>query len=159
MKTPLKLIGDRVLFIVVSFIFMVPLTFLSTKYNGIIYSFLTAAPYLSLIYYDMWDLGHKEGTNAKALKGLRYVLISEIPTAIILFFYLISHNALTRIIYIIWMGPFCGTAVNTALGLNGFLPIYIIAPVLEIGIASAAYALGNRDISILAKLRIGKNKK
>lgn len=161
-KVPLKLTGDRVLFIVITWIFSVTLSvaldFLlgGQKYIGIIYSIITSIPYLSLIYYEAFDVGQRErNKETSSIKNASfYCLIWQIPSLIFFILYLISFvtsistDTVKNLFSGIWLSPFIGPRGASANESANLLQ-YIIFMAVEWGFFLVSYYLGMKDIVLI----------
>ncbi len=168
-KVPLKLTGDRVLFIVIAWIFSITLTIAldfilsiwgNPNHIGIVYSILTALPYLSLIYYEAFDVGLRERNKetASMKNAFLYCLFFQVPSIILFIFYLLSlvtpiSTDITKLLLeSIWLAPFIGP--RGTYGEASALIQYIVFMGLEWGFFLFSYYLGMNDI-----LLIKRNKK
>ena len=158
----LKLLGDRVLFIVASFIFLFPLTAMMTllfpwpnETQISVYTLFTMIPYLSLVYTDMWLYGKWEHHEPNVKRTVLKVAINEIGTIVFLLWMLLAAGGsagmalLSKIIYSIWTGPFSAGQVLMLLGIKEYtLPVFcLIAPLTaEILVAFWGYYLGLKGL-------------
>ena len=163
LRLPLKLFGDRVLFIVVTWVFSVTLSvFLNLIVPdiniGIYYSVITAIPYTMLIYYEVYDAAsHESGRNTASMKSafLR-LLIWQIPTILLLLSYIIGSlgafdpSALGNIFGGIYFAPYIGPrGISESVGIN-ILQFFIFA-FLESAVFTVSYWLGMNDIVLIKK--------
>lgn len=158
----LKLLGDRVLFIVASFIFLIPLTSMMTwlfPWNREtmvwVYTIFAGIPYLSILYLDMWLYGKWEKHEPNVPHMLRKLAINESGVVLMLMLMAILGNMqhvlgafLSKAAYIIVTGPFSAAQLLMLMAeVNYTLPwFWWIAPlVLEIAVALIGYFLGRRE--------------
>lgn len=162
-KIPLKLTGDRILFIVVAWVFSITLTvvldFLTGGNQfamGIYYSIATAIPYLMLIYYEAFDAGHRERNKetASMKNGFLYCLIWQIPSLIFLIFYIlsfitsISTPLVAGLFGGIWLAPFMGPRGISISGTSNTIQL-IVFMALEWGFFLVSYYMGMKDIVLI----------
>ncbi|MBQ2940702.1 MAG: hypothetical protein IJD97_00550 [Clostridia bacterium] len=161
-KIPLKLTGDRLLFIIITWVFSVTLTVVldfitggNSFAIGIYYSIVTAIPYLMLIYYEAFDAGHLERVkeSASMKNAFLYCLIWQSPSLIFFALYLLSFAGLLStpitswLVGGIWLAPFMGPRWNTLENAN--LIQYIIFIALEWGFFLVSYYMGMKDIVLI----------
>lgn len=162
-RLPLKLAGDRLLFIVVTWIFSVTLSvflaLITTGANiGIYYSVISAIPYTMLIYYEAYEFGSREaGQNTASLKkGAIRLLIWQLPSLVLLLIYIIgalgafNPAPLGKVIGGIYFAPYMGPrgiSPSTASNIIQF-SIFIL---IESAAFMAAYILGMKDIVLIKK--------
>ncbi len=161
-KIPLKLTGDRLLFVVVAWIFSVTMTVAldfilgGLKYIGIIYSLITAIPYISLIYYEAFDAGQRERNKetASLKNACLYCLIWQIPSLIFFVLYILSFNTslstdvIKNIFSGIWLAPFIGPRGASTSEFSNTVQ-YIVFMAVEWGFFLVSYYLGMKDIVLL----------
>lgn len=171
LKLPLKLTGDRLLFIVITWVFAVTLSvFLSLIFPngmahiGLIYSILTALPYIALIYYEVYEAGSHDASAACAsMKSAVFrCLIWQAPSLMMLLFYLVSLKTVlsTELINFLlgslWLAPFIGPrGVSDAAFVNTVQ--YVVFILLETAMFLISYYLGMKDI-VLIKKQKGQNR-
>ena len=160
-KLPLKLTGNRLLFIVITWVFSITLTvvldFLTGGSNiGIYYSIVTAIPYLMLIYYEAFDIGLRERNKetASMKNAFLYCLFWQIPSIIFFVIYLLSFISSIPTLAVsgpfggIWLAPFIGprgvSVSNTANTIQ-----FIIFMALEWGFFLVSYYMGRKDIVLI----------
>ncbi len=162
-KLPLKLFGDRILFIVITWIFSVTLSvFLELittgAHIGIYYSIITSLPYTMLIYYEAYDAGGREsGQNKASLKSAaKRLLIWQAPSILLIMFYIIgaagafSPDALGKIIGGIYFAPYMGPrGISSSVGAN--ISQFIVFMLIEVGAYAIAYILGMNDIVLIKR--------
>ena len=163
-KIPLKLTGDRLLFIVITWVFSVTLTvFLdfiaggNSKTVGIYYSIATSIPYLMLIYYEAFDIGLRERNvkSASMKNAFSYCIIWQIPSLIIFALYLLSFItpintlAVSGIFGGIWLAPFIGPRGVSIVSESSNILQFIIFMALEWGFFLVSYYLGIKDILLI----------
>lgn len=163
LRLPLKLFGDRVLFIVVTWVFSVTLSvflnLITPGVNiGVYYSVITAIPYTMLIYYEVYDVAsHESGQNIASMKtaGIR-LLIWQLPTVLFLIFYIIgalgafNPSPLGKIFGGIYLAPYIGPrGISESVGIN-ILQFFIFA-LLESAVFIVSYWLGMNDIVLIKK--------
>ena len=161
-KLPLKLAGDRLLFIVITWVFSITLTvvldFLTGGNNiGIYYSIVTSIPYLMLIYYEAFDIGHRERNKetASMKNAFLYCLFWQIPSLIFFALYLLSF--VTSIPTLAVSGPFGGIWLAPFIGPRGVfidneianLIQFIIFMSMEWGFFLVSYYMGMKDIVLI----------
>ncbi len=161
-KVPLKLTGDRVLFIVITFVYSISLSpvldFIlgGQKYIGIVFSILTSIPYLSLIYYEAFDVGQRERNKetASLKNAFLYCLIWQIPSLIFFVLYILSFNTslstdvIKNIFSGIWLAPFIGPRGASTSEFSNTVQ-YIVFMAVEWGFFLVSYYLGMKDIVLL----------
>lgn len=161
LRLPLKLFGDRLLFIVVTWVFSLALSIflsfiISPQNIGVIYSVLTSIPYISLIYYESYDAGSIESGQGKASLKSAFLrlFIWQVPSLILFFLYLISlsgalDSSITGFIFGgIYLAPFIGPrgiSLNPALNILQFV-LFILLESLTFVIS---YYLGMKNIVFL----------
>ena len=158
----LKLLGDRVLFIVAAFIFLIPLTAMMTwlfpwnKQTMVwVYTIFGSIPYLSIVYLDMWLYGKWEKHEPNVPGMLKKLAFNESGVILMLVFMAVMGNTqkvlwafLSKAIYIIMTGPFSAAQLLMLMGeVDYALPwFWWVAPlVLEIAVALIGYFLGRRE--------------
>lgn len=160
---PLKLWGDRLLFIVITWIFSVTLSvfleLITTDASiGIYYSVITTIPYTMLIYYEAYDVGSREAgqsiasVNSAALR----LLIWQLPSVLLILFYIIGAagafdaTALGRITGGIYFAPYMGPrGISESVGAN--IAQFIIFMLIEAAVFMTSYILGMKDIVLIKK--------
>ncbi len=163
LRLPLKLWGDRLLFIVVTWIFSVTLSvfleLITSGANiGIYYSIITAFPYTMLIYYEAYEAGSRESGQASAsLKSAALrLLIWQSPTIIFYLLYviglLVAWNAqsIGAIFGGIYFAPYIGPR-----GISASAPVNLVQfalfMLLESAVFFISYFLGMKDIVLIKK--------
>jgi len=115
---PLKLLGNRLLFIFISFFFFIPLSWIIKLEGGYFYfSLIICLIYFLSVYTDTWKLASKDLKSYSEnkpyfLKGLVMGFLSEIPDIIILVVALVLANGskffISNLVFIVWNLPFIG---------------------------------------------------
>ena len=160
-----KLYAARLLFVIVTFIFLIPLGFLSGIWGGALYSVLTAIPYLGLIYYDMRDKGAQDLKEVDGLcfqpqKGFFIGLLGAAGSLVLLALLALSafgafpaSFATMRTVYHVYYGPFMnffgGQVESVTL-------MHVLAPAAEILLCGVSYLTGARPAR---KLRVNNQRK
>lgn len=160
-KIPLKMTGNRILFIVITWVFSVTLTVvldLLTGGNniGIYYSIATSIPYLMLIYYEAFDAGHLERNKetASVKNAFLYCLFWQIPSLIFFCLYLLSFisplstGLISNLFGGIWLAPFIGPRGISA-NENSNIIQFIIFMAAEWGFFLVSYYMGMKDIVLI----------
>lgn len=160
-----KLYAARLLFVIVTFIFLIPLAFLAKIWDGVLYSVLTAIPYLGLIYYDMRDKGAQDfkevdGLSFNPKKGFFIGLLGAAGSLVLLVLLVLSAFGAfgvsfdtMRTVYHVYYGPimnFFGGQVETV------TLLHVLAPAAEILLCGVSYLIGARQAQ---KLRVDNKKK
>lgn len=168
-KRALKLIGTRVLFVVLSVFFIMPFSWLIEFDNGFLYySILVSIFYLSYVYSDM----HVEGGRDKrqkcvgAMNGLLPGILSEIPGLIMILILLFvkdsAHFRNANIVFLAWSAPFIGflgLPMGGIISMTSITPYYYLA-LLPVPIISAlGYFAGVKGIYLLARYKCNIKKK
>lgn len=163
LRLPLKLWGDRILFIVVTWIFSVTLSvFLelitSGDNIGIYYSVLTSIPYTMLIYYEAFDAGNRErNSSAASLKSAaKRLFIWQLPAIIFYILYLIAAfgafnpETVGKIFGGIYLAPYIGPrGISSSVGIN--LVQFALFMLLESFVFILSYYFGMKDIVLIKK--------
>lgn len=161
-QMPLRLTGDRVLFIIVTWIFSVTLSvflhfFIKNGADvGLIYSVLTALPYVALIYYEVYDFGSRDSGKgiASMRRAVTNCLLWQIPSLIFFLLYLISFISpiSTRLIdglfAGIWLAPFIGPRGASETETVNLIQ-YLVFMGLEWFMFLISYYLGMKDIVLI----------
>ena len=160
-KLPLKLTGNRLLFIVITWVFSITLTvvldFLTGGSNiGIYYSIVTAIPYLMLIYYEAFDIGLRERNKetASMKNAFLYCLFWQIPSLIFFVIYLLSFITSIPTLAVsgpfggIWLAPFMGPRWMPDKEFANLIQ-FIIFMALEWGFFLVSYYMGMKDIVLI----------
>ncbi len=163
LRLPLKLFGDRVLFIVVTWVFSVTLSvflnLITPGVNiGIYYSIMTAIPYTMLIYYEAYDSGsHESGQGHASLKSAALrLLLWQIPTLLLLAFYIagvlgaFNPEPLGRIFGGIYFAPYMGPRGISESAVKNIIQFSLFT-ILESAVFIIAYFFGMNDIVIIKK--------
>lgn len=163
LRLPLKLWGDRLLFIVVTWIFSVTLSvfleLITSGANiGIYYSIITAIPYTMLIYYEAYEAGSREsGLSCASLNGAAVrLLIWQAPAIIFYIFYVIglfgAWNAprIGALFGGIYFAPYIGPrGISSSACVN--LVQFALFMLLESAVFFISYLLGMKDIVLIKK--------
>lgn len=161
LKLPLKLTGDRLLFIVITWVFSITLSvflqFITSGANiGIYYSIITAIPYTALIYYEVYDAGsHESGQNIASLKSAAVrLIIWQIPSLIFFILYIISLSGVMDSSFIGWL--FGGIYLAPYIGPRGIsesvtsnIIQFLVFMLLESSVFISSYYLGMKDIVLI----------
>ena len=162
-KFPLKLTGDRLLFIVVTWMFSITLTpilhFIAGGVDlkiGIYYSIATTIPYVLLLYYEAFDMGQRERNSetASMKNAFFYCLIFQIPSLIFFILYLlsfvtgISTSVIAGLFGGVWLAPFIGPRSVSASDTVNIIQ-FIIFMLVEWGFVMVSYYLGMKDILLI----------
>lgn len=157
-----KLLGERVLFIVASFIFLIPLTSMMTwlfpwsrQTMVWVYTIFGSIPYLSIIYLDMWLYGKWEKHEPNVPSMFKKLAVNESGVVLMLVWMAVMGNTqnalwafLSKAVYIIITGPFSAAQILMLMAEGNYtLPwFWWVAPlVLEIIVALGGYFLGRRE--------------
>lgn len=163
LRLPLKLFGDRVLFIVVTWVFSVTLSvflnLITPGVNiGIYYSVMTAIPYTMLIYYEAYDAGsHESGQKRASLKSsVLRLLIWQLPAFVFLIFYIAGALGAFDPVPLgsffggIYFAPYIGPrGISESAGAN--ILQFLIFTFLESAVFLIAYFFGMNDIVLIKK--------
>lgn len=159
-KLPLKLTGDRLLFIVITWVFSVTLSVflsqilsVSENHIGLIYSALTATVYIALIYYEVYEVGSLEaGRGCASMKSAVFrCLLWQVPSLILFFLYLISlHTPLSTPLFhgllgSLYLAPFIGPRGASPSEFTNLVQ-YVTCIFLEAAVFLVSYLFGMKDI-------------
>lgn len=161
LRLPLKLTGDRCLFIIITWVFSITLSFFlhlitSGANIGIYYSIITAIPYTMLIYYEAYDAGsHESGQGTASLKSAAMrLIIWQIPSIIFFILYIISLSGVMDSTFVGWL--FGGIYLAPYIGPRGLFDAassniiqFIVFMLLESLVFISSYYLGMKDIVLI----------
>lgn len=161
LRLPLKLTGDRLLFIVITWVFSLTLSvFLKLITNGlnigIYYSIITAIPYTALIYYEAYDAGsHESGQGIASLKSAaRCLILWQLPSLIFFILYLISLTGVMNSQIMGWLfggiylAPYIGPRGISESAVSNIIQ-FAVFMLLESSVFISSYYLGMKDIVLI----------
>lgn len=169
-KLPLKLTGNRLLFIVIAWVFAVTVSvFLSfifpngIEHIGLIYSVLTALPYIALIYYEVYEVGSREAGQSRASMksaALRCLVFQSPALSLLLLYFIslktaLSTDVMNFLLGSLYFAPFIGPRGTSDAAFVNTVQ-YIVFILLETGMFLVSYYLGMKNI-VLMKSK-GKDK-
>ncbi len=163
----LKLLGTRLLFVVLSVFFLMPFSWLIKFEQGFLYySILSSIFYLGYIYSDIHSAGASDIRKkcAHPANGFLAGAFSEVVTILIIVVLLIVQGGgyfrNINIAFIVWVSPFIGflnLPAGEFLNMASITPNYFFVT-LPVPIVSAlGYIAGMRSITILANRKCIKD--
>ncbi len=157
-KIPLKYIGCRLIFVLMTFCIMGPLFSLAQKLGMWFFSFTICIIYWPIIFDAAWKVGKFDakpytGVKPYLAKGFILGLLSEIPAFLFLILNVIFNStALQTIFNLICIGyslPYLGFIGSSATAVTiWYLPVLFAVPL----ISGIGYILGTKSVKVLDNL-------
>ncbi len=157
-KIPLKYIGCRLIFVLMTFCFMGPLFAISERLGMWFFSFCICIIYWPIIFDLAWKTGKFDskpytGFTPYPAKGFILGFISEIPAFLFLILNIIFNaTALQKVfntIYIAYSLPYLGFIGSSADAVTiWYLPVLFVVPLLS----GIGYILGTKSVKVLDNL-------